>query len=176
MGVNKEALTRFSVLASIVDWYGVTFEDTEAWTIKHLDDFCVVWDYMNQTCTLSHDVDGHRWSVHREVVGLTYDGITEDDFLTVVADPWEPVSTIEAGDKDESPIIEGFTYGLSLLLNIGGDRPSIRLYGDKETSVVVFVGYAVTKIFVMQSRLGAEKIIKKHLGPILEAAFDKIEK
>lgn len=175
MGVNKEALTRFAVLASIVDWCGVTFEDTEAWTIKHLDDFCVVWDYMNQTCTLSYDVDGHRWSVHREVMGLTYDGITEDDFLMVIADPWEPVSTIEAGGKDESPIIEGFTYGLTLLLNIGGERPSIRLYGDKETFAVVFVGYAVTKIFVMNSRLDAEKIIKKHIGPVLEAAFDKIE-
>lgn len=175
MGVNKEALTRFSVLASIVDWYGVTFEDTEAWTIKHLDDFCVVWDYMNQTCTLSYDVDDQRWSVHREVMGLTYDGITEDDFLMVVADPWEPVSTVEAGDKDESLIIEGFTYGLKLLLNIGGDRPSIRLYGDKEAFAVVFVGYAVTKIFVMHSRLDAEKIIKKHIGPVLEAALDKIE-
>lgn len=175
MGINKESLTRFAVLASIVDWYGVTFEDTEAWTIKHLDEFCVVWDYMNQTCTLSYDVDGQRWSVHREDIGLTYDGITEDDFLMVVADPWEPVSTIEAGDKDESLIIEGFTYGLKLLLNIGGIRPSIRLYGDKETFVVVFVGYAVTKIFVMSSMLEAEKIIKKHIGPVLEAAFEKIE-
>lgn len=175
MGVNKEALTRFAVLASIVDWYGVTFEDTEAWTIKHLDDFCVVWDFMSATCTLSYDVDGHRWSVKREDLGLTYDGITEDEFIMVVADPWEPVSTIEAGDKDESLIIEGFTYGLKLLLNIGGDRPSIRLYGDKETFAVVFVGYAVTKIFVMDSRLVAEKIIKKHIGPVFEAAFDKIE-
>lgn len=175
MGVNKEALTRFSVLASLIDWYGTTFEDTEAWTIKRLDDFCVVWDYMTQTCTLSYDVDGQRWSVQREVMCLTYDGITEDDFLMVVADPWEPVSTIEAGDKDETLIIEGFTYGLQLLLNIGGGRPSISLYGDKETFVVVFVGYAVTKIFVMHNRLGAEKIIKKHLGSILEATFDKIE-
>ena len=175
MGVNKEALTRFAVLASIVDWYGVTFEDTDAWTIKHLDDFCVVWDYMNQTSTLSYDVDGQRWSVHREGGGLTYDGTTEDDFLMVVADPWEPVTTIEVGDKDESLIIEGFTYGLKLLLNIGGFRPSIRLYGDKETFAVVFVGYAVTKIFVMSSRLDAEKIIKKHIGPVLEAAFDKSE-
>lgn len=175
MGVNKEALTRFAVLVSIVDWYGVTFEDSEAWTIKHLDDFCVVLDYMNQTCTLSCGVDGQRWSVHREDTGLTYDGITEDDFLMVVADPWEPVSTIEAGDKDESLIIEGFTYGLKLLLNIGGTRPSIRLYGDKETFAVAFVGYAVTKIFVMNSRLDAEKIIKKHIEPVIEAAFDKIE-
>lgn len=175
MGVNKEALARFAVLASIVDWYGVTFEDTEAWTIKHLDDFCVVWDYMAQTCTMSYDDGGYRWSVHREDVGLTYDGITEADFLMVAADPWEPVSTIEAGDKDESLIIEGFTYGLQLLLNIGGVRPSIRLYGDKETFALVLVGCAVTKIFVMNSRLDAEKIIKKHLGPVLEAAFDKIE-
>lgn len=175
MGVNKEALTQFAVLTSIVDWYGVTFENTEAWTIKHLDDFCVVWDYMNQTCTLSYDVDAHRWSVHREDMGLTYDGITEDDFLLVVADPWGPVSTIEAGSKDESLIIEGFTHGMSLILNIGGIRPSIRLYGDKEALAVVFVGYAVTKIFVMNSRLVAEKIIKKHIGPVLEAALDKIE-
>ena len=65
MGVNKEALTRFSALASLIDWYGTTFEDTEAWTIKHLDEFCAVWDYMTQKCTLSYDVDGHRWSVTR---------------------------------------------------------------------------------------------------------------
>lgn len=175
MGVNKEALTRFAVLASIVDWYGVTFEDTEAWTIKHLDEFCAVWDHMTQKCTLSYDVDGRRWSVTREKDALAYDGITEDDFVLIVMEPWEAVSTIRADDKDEELIIKGHTYGLPQLMKLGKGRPSISMYADKATAVVVYRGWDVTKVFVADSYVQVEKIIKHHIGQIIGAALDKIE-
>lgn len=175
MGVNKEALTRLSTIAAIVDWYGETIEENLARCIKKLDDYLVEWGYEDASCTLTHDVAGQDWVVRRVGFDMSFDHITEDEFLMVVIEPWEPVATTAAGGEDETQIIGGFTHGLPLLLNIGGVRPAIRLYGDEESIVVVFLGYATTKVFVMKSKEDAERIIQWHIGTILEAAFDKIE-
>lgn len=176
MGVNKEALMRFSTLTSIVDWYGVTIEENRARRIKKLDDYIVEWVYEDASCTLTYVVAGRDWVVRRVGFDISFDHITEDDFLMVVIEPWEPVATTSAGGEDEEQIIKGFTHGLPLLLNIGGGlRPVIRLYGDKESVVVVYLGYVATKVFVMKTKEDAERIIQRHIGTILEAAFDKIE-
>lgn len=175
MGVNKEALTRLSTLTSIVDWYGETIEENLARCIKKLDDYLVEWVYEDASCTLTYVVAGRDWAVRRVGFDMSFDHITEDEFLMVVIEPWEPVAAVGAGGEDEAQIIRGFAHGLPLLLNIGGVRPAIRLYGDEESVVVVYLGHAVTKVFVMKSKEEAERIIQRHLGTILEAAFDKIE-
>ena len=175
MGVNKEALARLSALASIVDWYGETVEENLTRCIKKLDDYLVEWVYEDASCTLTYVVAGQDWSVRRVGFDMSFDHITEDEFLMVVIEPWEPVATVAAGGEDEARIIKGFTHGLPLLLNIGGVRPAVRLYGDEESVVVVYLGYAATKVFVMKSKEDAEQIIQRHIGTILEAAFDKIE-
>lgn len=175
MGVNKEALTRFGTLASIVDRYGETIEENPTHCIKKLDDYRVEWVYENASCALTHVVAGQEWVVRRVDFDMSFDHITEDEFLMVVIEPWEPVASVAAGGEDEAQIIKGFTHGLPLHLNIGGVRPAIRLYGDEESVVVVYLGYAATKVFVMKSREEAEQIIQRHIGTILEAAFDKIE-
>lgn len=175
MGVNKEALTRLSTLASIVDGYGETIEENLTRCIKKLDDYLVEWVYEDASCTLTYDVAGQDWVARRAGFDMSFDRITEDEFLMVVIEPWEPVATVAAGGEDEAQIIVGFTHGLPLLLNIGGVRPAIRLYGDAESVVVVYLGYGATKVFVMKSKEDAELIIQRHIGTILEAAFDKIE-
>lgn len=175
MGVNKEALTRLSTLAAIVDQYGETIEENLARCIKKLDDYRVEWVYEDTSCTMTHDVAGRSWVVRRVDFDMSFDNITEDEFLMVTIEPWEPVATVAAGGEDEAQIIKGFTHGLPLLLNIGGVRPAIRLYGDEESVVVVYLGYGATKVFVMKSKEDAEQIIQQHIGTILEVAFDKIE-
>lgn len=175
MGVNKEALTRLSTLASIVDRYGETIEESLALCIKKLDDYIVEWVFEDTSCTLMHVVAGQDWSVRMEGFDISFDRITEDEFLMVVFEPWEPVAEVAAGGEDEAQIIRGFSHGLPLLLNIGGVRPAIRLYGDEESVVVAYLGYGATKVFVMKSKEDAELIIQQHIGPVLEAAFDKIE-
>lgn len=175
MGVNKEALARLSTLASIVDRYGETIEETLSHCIKKLDDYRVEWVYEDASCILEYVVAGRGWAVRRVDFDMSFDNITEDEFLMVVIEPWEPVATVTAGGEDEAQIIKGFTHGLPLLLNIGGVRPAIRLYGDGESIVVVYLGYGATKVFVMKSEEDVERIIQQHIGPILEAAFDKIE-
>lgn len=175
MGVNKEALARLSTLSSIVDWYGETIEEGPTRCIKKLDDYIVEWGYEDASCTLSFVVAGRDWTVRRVGFDASFDHITEDEFLMVVIEPWEPVATVAAGGEDEAQIIEGFTHGLPLLLNIGGVRPAIRLYGDEESVVVVYLGYVATNVFVMKSKEDAERIIQRHIGAILEAAFDKNE-
>lgn len=175
MGVNKEALTRLSTLTSIVDWYGETIEEGPTRCIKKLDDYIVEWVYEDASCILTYAVAGQDWVVRRVDFDISFDRITEDEFLMVVIEPWEPVATTAAGGEDEAQIIKGFTHGLPLLLNIGGVRPAIRLYGDEESVVVVYLGYGATKVFVMKSEEDAERIIQQHIGPVLEAAFDKIE-
>lgn len=166
---------RFSTLTSIVDWYGVTIEENLTRCIKKLDDYIVEWVYEEASCTLTYVVAGQDWVVRRVGFDVSFDHITEDEFLMVVIEPWEPVATTPAGDKDEEQIINGFAHGLPLLLNIGGERPATRLYGDGESVVVVYLGYVATKVFVMKSKEEAERIIQRHIGTILEAAFDKIE-
>ena len=175
MGVNKEALARLSTLSSIVDWYGETIEENQTRCIKKLDDYIVEWAYEDASCTLSYVATGHDVSVRMVDFGISFDRITEDEFLMVVIEPWEPVATVTAGGEDEAQIIKGFTHGLPLLLNIGGVRPAIRLYGDEESVVVVYLGYGATKVFVMKSKEDAEQIIQRHIGPVLAAVFDKIE-
>lgn len=175
MGVNKEARARLSILASIVDVYGETIEENLTHRIKKLDDYIVEWVYEDASCTLTYVVAGQDWAVRLVGFGMSFDHITEDEFLMVVIEPWEPVAAVAAGGEDEAQIIKGFTHGLPLLLNIGGVRPVIRLYGDEESIVVVYLGYGATKVFVMKSKEDAERIIQQHIGPILEAAFDKIE-
>ena len=175
MGVNKEVLPRLSTLSSIVDWYGDTIEEGPTRCIKKLDDYIVEWGYGDASCTLTYAVAGRDWVARRVGFDISFDHITEDEFLMVVIEPWEAVATVVAGGEDEAQIIEGFTHGLPLLLNIGGVRPAIRLYGDEESVVVVYLGYAATKVFVMKSKEAAERIVKRHIGTILEAAFDKIE-
>lgn len=175
MGVNTEALARLSTLSSIVDRYGETIEENPTHCIKKLDDYIVEWVYEDASCALTHDVAGQNWVVRCVDFDISFDIITEDEFLMVVIEPWEPVATVTAGGEDEAQIIKGFTHGLPLLLNIGGVRPAIRLYGDEESVVVVYLGYGATKVFVMKSKEDAERIIQQHIGAILDAAFDKIE-
>ena len=175
MGVNMEAKARLSTLTSIVDWYGETIEENRARCIKKLDDYIVEWVYEDASCTLTYDVAGKDWTVRRAGFDVSFDHITEDEFLMVVIEPWEPVATTAAGTEDEAQIIDGFAHGLPLLLNIGDVRPAIRLYGDEESVVVVYLGYVSTKVFVMKTKEDAERIIQRHIGTILEAAFDKIE-
>lgn len=175
MGVNKEALTRLSTLTSIVDWYGETIEENLTRCIKKLDDYLVEWVYEDASCTLTYVVAGQDWAVRLVGFDMSFDHITEDEFLMVVIEPWEPVATVAAGGEDETQIIKGFTHGLPLLLNIGGVRPAIRLYGDEAGAVVVYIGYAATKVFVMKSKEDTERIIQRHIGTILGAAFDKFE-
>ena len=175
MGVNKEALARLIAIESIVDWYGDTIEENITHCIKKLDGYIVEWVYEDASCTLTYDVAGQEWTVRRVGFDISLDHITEDEFLMVDIAPWEPVATVAAGGEDEAQIIEGFTHDLPLLLNIGGVRPAVRLYGDEESVVVVYLGYAATKVFVMKSKEDAERIIQRHIGTILEAAFDKIE-
>ncbi len=175
MGVNKESLTRLITIESIVDWYGDTIEENMTLCIKKLGDYLVEWVYEDASCTLTYDVAGRDWAVRRVGFDISFDRITEDEFLMVVIEPWEPVASVTAGGEDEAQIIKGFTHGLPLLLNIGGVRPAIRLYGDEESVAVVYLGYAVTKVFVMKSKEDAERIIQRHIGTIIEAAFDKIE-
>lgn len=174
MGVNTEARARFSTLTSIVDWYGETIEENLTRCIKKLDVYIVEWDYEDASCTLTYVVTGQDWTVRRIGFDMSFEHITEDEFLMVVIEPWEPVATTPAGGEDEAQIINGFTHGLPLLLNIGVARPAIRLYGDEESVVVVYLGYVATKVFVMKSKEDAEPIIQRHIGTILEAAFDKI--
>lgn len=175
MGVNKEVLARLSTLSSIVDLYGETIEEGPTRCIKKLDDYIVEWGYEDASCTLTYAVAGLEWAVRRVGFDISFDRTTEDEFLMVVIEPWEEVATTPAGDEDEAQIIEGFTHGLPLLLNIGGVRPAIRLYGDGESVVVVYLGYGATKVFVMKSKEDAERIVQRHIGTILEAAFYKIE-
>lgn len=175
MGVTVEAKARLSTLTSIVDWYGETIEENLARCIKKLDDFIVEWVYEDASCTLTYVVAGQDWTVCRAGFDVSFDHITEDEFLMVVIEPWEPVASVAAGGEDEAQIINGFTHGLPLLLNIGGVRPAIRLYGDGESVVVVYLGYVATKVFVVKSKEDAERIIQRHIGTIIEAALDKIE-
>lgn len=175
MGVNKEALARLSTLASIVDRYGETIEENLTRCIKKLDDYIVEWVYEDASCILKCVVAGWGWTVRCVDFDVSFDNITEDEFLMVVIEPWEPVAEVAAVGEDEAQIIKGFTHGLPLLLNIGGVRPAIRLYGDEESVVVVYLGYGATKVFVMKTEEDAERIIQQHIGTILEAAFDKIE-
>lgn len=175
MGVNKEALARLSTLAAIVDRYGETVEENLTRCIKKLGDYIVEWVYEDASCTLTYVVAGRDWVVRRVDFDISFNHITEDEFLMVVIEPWEPVATVAAGGEDETQIIRGFTHGLPLLLNIGGVRPAIRLYGDEESVVVVYLGCGATKVFVVKSNEDAERIIQRHIGTILEAAFDKIE-
>ena len=175
MGVNKEVLARLSTLSSIVDWFGKTIEEGPTRCIKKLDDYIVEWGYEDASCTLTYVVAGRGWAARRVDFDMSFDNITEDEFLMVAIEPWEPVATVAAGGEDEAQIIKGFTHGLPLLLNIGGVRPAIRLYGDEESVVVVYLGCGATKVFVMKSKEDAERIIKQHIGPVLEAAFHKIE-
>lgn len=174
MGVNKEARARLIAIESIVDWYGDTIEENMTHCIKKLDDYLVEWVFEDASCTLTYVVAGQDWAVRRVGFDISFDNITEDEFLMVVIEPWEPVATAAAGGEDEAQIIKGFTHGLPLLLNIGGVRPAIRLYGDEESVVVVYLGYATTKVFVMKSKEEAEPIIQRHIRTIIEAAFDKI--
>lgn len=175
MGVNKEVLSRLGALTSIVDWYGETIEENRSRRFKKLDDYIVEWVYEDVSCTLTYVGGAKDWTVRLVGFDISFNNITEDEFLMVVIEPWEPVAVLAAGEEDEEPIIGGFTYGLPLLLNIGGGRPAIRLYGNEESAAVVFLGYAVTKIFVMKSKEDAELIIQRHIGTIIGAAFDKIE-